>query len=88
MYFTFYQEFGTIVGNRPWGVLILLITFYMSTFINYLKDTIAELKHVSWPTQKQAMVYTILVVIVSVFIAIFTGLFDFVFSKGLDWFLK
>jgi preprotein translocase subunit SecE len=60
----------------------------MTIFINYLKDTVAELKHVSWPTQRQTLVYTALVVAISIFMAVFTGLFDFVFSKGLDWFLK
>ena len=60
----------------------------MSRFINYLKDTQAELKHVSWPTQKQSIIYTALVVGISVVVAILVGLFDFVFSRGLDWFIK
>jgi preprotein translocase subunit SecE len=60
----------------------------MSQFINYLKDTAAELKHVSWPTHKQSVVYTVLVVVISIIVALFVGLFDFVFSRGLDWFVK
>lgn len=60
----------------------------MSQFINYLKDTAAELKHVSWPTHTQSVVYTALVIGISIFIALFVGLFDFGFSKGLDWFVK
>lgn len=60
----------------------------MSQFINYLKDTFAELKHVSWPTQKQAVVYTVLVIVISILVAIFIGVFDFVFSRGLDWFIN
>ncbi len=60
----------------------------MSRFINYLKDTVAELKHVSWPTNKQSVVYTALVIVVSIIVALFVGLFDFVFSRGLDWFIK
>ncbi len=60
----------------------------MSRFINYLKDTFAEMKHVSWPTQTQSIVYTVLVVIVSILVAIFVGAFDFVFSRGLDWFIQ
>lgn len=59
----------------------------MNTFINYLKDTWAEMKHVSWPTQKQAIVYTALVVVISVVTALFAGGLDFGFSEGLDWFL-
>lgn len=60
----------------------------MSRFINYLKDTQAELKHVSWPTNKQSVIYTILVVVISIVVALFVGVFDFVFTRGLDWFIK
>jgi preprotein translocase SecE subunit len=74
--------------NRPWGVLILLIYTHMETFINYLKDTFAEMKHVSWPTQQQVIVYTALVVGVSAIVAIVVSMLDFGFSHGLDWFVK
>jgi preprotein translocase subunit SecE len=60
----------------------------MSQFINYLKDTLAELKHVSWPTHKQAVVYSALVIAISILVALFIGAFDFGFSRGLDWFIK
>lgn len=60
----------------------------MTQLINYLKDTFAELKHVSWPTNKQSVVYTALVVVISISVGVFIGGFDFVFSRGLDWFLK
>jgi len=54
------------------------------SFIQYLKDTKAELKHVSWPTRKQTMIYTILVIVISFFTALYLGLFDFVFKNLLD----
>lgn len=60
----------------------------MEHFINYLKDTVAELKHVSWPTQHQAMNATILVVLISTFVALFIALFDHIFGLGLQWFTK
>jgi preprotein translocase subunit SecE len=60
----------------------------MSRFIDYLKDTKDEIGRVSWPTQKQALTYTALVVGISIILAILLGLFDFLFSKGLDWFIK
>ncbi len=53
-----------------------------------MKDTFAELQHVSWPTHTQAVVYTILVIVVSVLVALFISLFDFGFSQGLDWFVS
>ncbi len=57
----------------------------MHRFINYLKDTRVELKHVSWPTQRQAIVYTALIIAVSVVVSLILGLFDFLFTSALDW---
>ncbi|MFZ2048855.1 MAG: preprotein translocase subunit SecE [Minisyncoccia bacterium] len=52
----------------------------MNTFINYLKDTRGELKHVSWPTRRQAIGFTVIVILVSIFTAFFLGFFDYIFS--------
>ncbi len=59
----------------------------MNRFINYLKDTRAELAHVSWPTRKQATAFTVVVIIVSVFTALFLGFFDYLFSLILQKFV-
>lgn len=53
------------------------------SFIQYLKDTRGELHHVAWPTQMQTIVYTVLVTLLSVFVALYLGLFDFLFTTGL-----
>lgn len=60
----------------------------MSRLTEYLRDTQTELKHVSWPTRKQALIYTALVIGISIIVGLFTGFFDFVFSRGIDWFIK
>jgi preprotein translocase subunit SecE len=57
----------------------------MNNLITYIKETREELKHVSWPTQKQTMVYTATVVLVSVVVSVFLGFFDFLFSKGVSF---
>jgi preprotein translocase subunit SecE len=59
----------------------------MNTFINYVKDTRAELEHVSWPTRRQAMGFTAVVILVSIVTAIFLGFFDYVFSLILQKFV-
>lgn len=59
----------------------------MRRLLNYIKDTRAELAHVSWPTQKQAVIYTSLVIAISIIVSLFLGFFDFVFSGALSWFL-
>jgi preprotein translocase SecE subunit len=53
------------------------------SFTQYLKDTRGELNHVAWPTRAQTIVYTTLVVLISVGIALYLGLFDFLFTSGL-----
>jgi preprotein translocase subunit SecE len=56
----------------------------MQKFVEYLKDTRAEMKHVSWPTKDQTVSYTILVIILSVAVALFLSAFDSVFTKLLE----
>jgi len=51
----------------------------MSKVGDYLKDTAAEMKHVSWPTRSQAINYTLLVIGLSIFVALFLYLFDEIF---------
>lgn len=47
---------------------------------NYFKDVRAEMKHVSWPTRRQAIVYTLVVIAVSLITAVYLGLLDYLFS--------
>ena len=54
---------------------------------SYLKETRAEMKHVSWPTRRQVIAYTSVVIVVSLVTAFFLGLFDFIFSFMLDTFI-
>lgn len=52
-------------------------------FGQYLKDTQAELLHVAWPTRTQTIAYTILVALISLGVALYLGLFDYVFTSSL-----
>jgi preprotein translocase SecE subunit len=51
--------------------------------LSYIKETQAELKHVSWPTRLQTIVYTVLVLGISLFIALYLGFFDYLFTSTL-----
>ena len=55
----------------------------MAGFGQYIKDTQNELHHVAWPTRTQTVVYTLFVVAVSVFTALYLGIFDYLFTSGL-----
>jgi len=56
----------------------------MSKLSNYLTETKEEMKHVTWPTRRQTIVFVILVVLISIIIAAYLGLFDYIFSLGLQ----
>jgi len=55
--------------------------------IEYLKETRAELKHVSWPSRTQIISYTVIVILLSILTAAYLGFFDFLLSLGLDRFI-
>lgn len=49
----------------------------------YINETMAEMKHVTWPTRRQTIVYGILVIGVSVVVSAYLGLLDSVFAAGI-----
>lgn len=55
----------------------------MNTVIEYIKEVVAEAKNVTWPTRKQAITFTAAVLAVSVLVAYYLGLLDFLFAQGL-----
>ena len=60
----------------------------MDKLTQYFRNTAAELKQVTWPTQKQAMIYTGLVIGVSVGVSLFVGAFDYLFSQVINFFVN
>ncbi len=52
--------------------------------IKYLQETQAELKFVKWPNKRETIIYTTLVILVSISTAVYLGLFDFVFTNILN----
>ncbi len=56
----------------------------MSKATEYIKDTKTELKHVIWPGRRKTLYYTLIVIVLSGLIAYFLGIFDFLFSRGLE----
>jgi preprotein translocase subunit SecE len=52
--------------------------------IRYLRDTRAELRKVRWPTRQEAWGLTKIVLVVTVAMALFMGLLDYLFSLELS----
>jgi len=51
---------------------------------NYLKESKAELKKVTWPTKKETTKHTLLVIGISLAVAAFLGALDYLFALGLE----
>lgn len=60
----------------------------MSKLGEYLKETKGELKHVSWPTKNQAILFSIIVVVFSLVVAAILGAFDYIFALLLKLFIQ
>lgn len=57
------------------------------SLITYLKDTQGELKHVSWPTRNQTIAFTVVVVLISVFVSFLLGFFDYLLKLVIEKFV-
>jgi len=56
--------------------------------VQYIKESIVELKKVTWPTRKETTNYTLLVIGISLAVAAFLGIMDFIFSLGVEQIIK
>lgn len=56
--------------------------------LNFLREVKGEMKHMNWPTKKQTTTYTILVIVVSIFVSAYVGVFDHLFTLGIEQFTK
>lgn len=55
-----------------------------SRILQYFRDSFQELKRVVWPTRKQALTHSLIVVLMSVGVAAFLAGLDIVFSLGME----
>lgn len=55
--------------------------------ISFLKEVRLEMKKVNWPTRKETIRYTLIVIGVSVAVAAFLGSLDFIFNTLLTKFI-
>jgi preprotein translocase subunit SecE len=53
----------------------------MQKIIQFLREAYAELRKVSWPTRKQTIHYTALVIFITIVVAIILGVLDSTFSS-------
>ena len=60
----------------------------LNKLINYIKDSKRELKKVVWPTKKQTLNHTLLVIGFSLAVAVFLGAVDFGLNKLIELIVK
>lgn len=51
---------------------------------NYFIGSYAEMKKVTWPTKQQTINYSLLVVGLSVGVAVFFSILDYIFNLGIE----
>ena len=54
----------------------------MSRLVRFLREVVAELRKVIWPTRKQLVTYTIVVLVFVSFMVALVARLDFVFAQG------
>jgi preprotein translocase subunit SecE len=60
---------------------------FLQKAINFLKESKTELKKVKWPTLKETLQYTLVVIIISLVVAAYLGGLDYIFSFFLRKFI-
>ncbi len=50
-------------------------------FVRYIRETMGELRKVSWPSRREATSLTIVVLIVIALMSTFLGVLDFIYSR-------
>ncbi len=71
----------------PKAVLKSLTMNFFTKIITFLKEVRLEMKKVNWPTRSQTIRYTLIVIGVSLAVAAFLGLLDFIFNTLLTKFI-
>lgn len=56
----------------------------MNQATKYIKESIEEMKKVTWPTKKETQRYSLLVIGISIAVAIFLGALDYIFNWGFE----
>jgi len=63
------------------------ISNFPKKIINFLKEVKLEMKKVNWPTKKETIRYTLIIIAVSIAVAVFLGGLDYIFTTILNKFI-
>lgn len=70
--------------------MIQLITMQTKPVVspNFATDVVEELKKVTWPTRKDTIRLTFVVISISLIIGLYIGIIDILLTKGLEFVTK
>lgn len=54
------------------------------SIISYIKEVKSETKNIKWPTRKQVISYTLIVIVLSLILAAYVGALDAAFARLLS----
>ncbi|MBU2634901.1 preprotein translocase subunit SecE [Patescibacteria group bacterium] len=63
------------------------ISNFPKKIVNFLKEVKLEMKKVNWPTRKETIKYTLIIITVSIAVAAFLGGLDYIFTTILNKFI-
>mgnify|MGYP001560469054 CR=1 FL=1 len=73
--------------NGPFKILRfdrMLTRVLNNPVVRYFREAREELRKVTWPARREVMIYSSMVVVVSVVTAAYFGLLDWLFTIGLE----
>jgi preprotein translocase SecE subunit len=59
----------------------------MNAFTTYLRHVREELAHVTWPTPREAIAHTLMIILISAIVAIMVGVLDYAFTSAVSAFI-
>lgn len=59
----------------------------LNKLVEYIKSSRTELAHATWPTRRETVRLTLIVIGLSLFVAVFLGLLDLLFTYMLERFV-
>ena len=63
------------------------INTFTQKIVTFFKEVKMEIKKINWPTKKETIRYTLIVIAISIAVAIYLGGLDFIFTTILNKFV-
>jgi len=63
------------------------ISNFPKKIVSFLKEVKLEMKKVNWPSRKETIKYTLIIIAVSIAVAAFLGGLDYIFTTMLNKFI-